>query len=83
MIFSWTAWSAARPPVNPMPVAFEPNRGQDASGADFVTYGDGFALLLRAGRVDFVAVQDPLLPPCWPARERRRRALANPRFPGW
>jgi len=38
-----------------MPVAFEPNRGQDASGADFVAYGDGFALSLRPGRADLVS----------------------------
>jgi len=41
--------------MNPASVAFEPNRGQDASGADFVAYGDGFALSLRPGRADLVA----------------------------
>ncbi len=48
------AWGATRPPANP-PVAFEPNRGQDAAGADFVAYGDGFALSLRPGRADLIA----------------------------
>jgi len=55
MIFAWSVWSATRPAMNPMPVAFEPNRGQDASGADFVAYGDGFALSLRPGRADLIA----------------------------
>ena len=44
-----SAWSAARQPINPGPVAFEPNRGQDATGADFVAYGDGFALSVAGG----------------------------------
>ena len=52
---SGSAWSAARQPINSGPVAFEPNRGQDATGADFVAYGDGFALSLRPGRADLVA----------------------------
>jgi uncharacterized protein (TIGR03437 family) len=55
LVFSWSAWSAAKPVIGPMPVAFEPNRGQDASGADFVAYGDGFALSLRPGRADLIA----------------------------
>jgi uncharacterized protein (TIGR03437 family) len=55
MICSWSAWSAAKPAMNPVPVAFEPNRGQDATGADFVAYGDGFALSLRPGRADLVS----------------------------
>ncbi len=55
LLFSWSAWSAARPAINPASVAFEPNRGQDATGADFVAYGDGFALSLRPGRADLVA----------------------------
>jgi uncharacterized protein (TIGR03437 family) len=49
LISSGVVWSA------PHTVAFEPNRGQDASRADFVAYGDGFALLLRPGRAELVA----------------------------
>lgn len=49
LITSGVVWSA------PRTVAFEPNRGQDATGADFVAYGDGFALSLRPGRADLVA----------------------------
>jgi hypothetical protein len=50
VLISWgAAWGAAGP------VAFEPNRGQDATGADFVVYGDGFALSLRPGRADLIA----------------------------
>jgi len=49
LVSSGVIWSAARP------VAFEPNRGQDASGAEFVAYGDGFALSLRPGRADLAA----------------------------
>jgi uncharacterized protein (TIGR03437 family) len=55
LIVSGSAWGAARQPMNSGPVAFEPNRGQDATGADFVAYGDGFALSLRPGRADLVA----------------------------
>jgi uncharacterized protein (TIGR03437 family) len=55
LILSWTAWSAAKPAMKTGPMPFEPNRGQDSAGADFVAYGDGFALTLRAGRVDLVS----------------------------
>jgi len=52
-ILCWTAWSAAKPAMNS--VVFEPNRGQDRAGADFVAHGDGFALTLRGGRADLVS----------------------------
>ncbi len=53
LVLSWTAWSAAKPITNA--VVFEPNRGQDRAGSDFVAYGDGFALTLRGGRADLVS----------------------------
>jgi uncharacterized protein (TIGR03437 family) len=36
LISAGSAWSAATPSIHSHQVAFEPNRGQDAAGADFV-----------------------------------------------
>lgn len=43
-----------------LPVAFEPNRGQETGSFDFVGHGKGYALSLRAARTDLVTGQTRL-----------------------
>jgi len=40
-----------------LPVAFEPNRGQEPGPAEFIVHTSGAALTLRAGRVEWISRQ--------------------------
>jgi len=40
-----------------LPVAFEPNRGQDPGPAEFIVHTSGAALTLRAGRAEWISRQ--------------------------
>jgi hypothetical protein len=40
-----------------LPVAFEPNRGQEPGPAEFIVHTSGAALTLRAGRAEWISRQ--------------------------
>jgi uncharacterized protein (TIGR03437 family) len=46
---------AALAPAARLPVAFEPNRGQEPGPAEFVVHTSGAALTLRAGRAEWIS----------------------------
>lgn len=49
--------SAALAMAARLPVAFEPNRGQEPGQADFIVHTSGAALTLRAGRAEWFSRQ--------------------------
>ena len=46
---AWISGAAPSPEHPKLPPRFEPNLGQAPSGADFISYGDGFRLLIERG----------------------------------
>jgi uncharacterized protein (TIGR03437 family) len=49
--------SAAMASAASLPVAFEPNRGQEPGPAEFIVHTSGAALTLRAGRAEWISRQ--------------------------
>jgi uncharacterized protein (TIGR03437 family) len=71
-------WSATKP-ATAGAVAFEPNRGQDPAGSDFVAHGKGYTLMLRADRAELVSGGTHVTTVLDGARKRASREGESPR----
>lgn len=54
---AWISGAAPSPEHPKLPPRFEPNRGQAPSSADFISYGDGFRLLIERNGATLQSVE--------------------------